>query len=242
MVLFNRSSSSQTTQHLEGKKNIIPDWLTFEGDDRIENGKPIYNPVTFDRPCNLELTRRICLHFPQDVPQSFRISTLPKEILSFAQHVVQSLELSLILNRKKLMRQKIESGEGGAISFIPTLMNKTSLLQEYQQERKTSYSEFSLKSTENPSLMPNWDKLLDSVRNRWRETLLKRPRSVWLWCTGTVLGSRPFTDRYLISEDAPTISNQDWKGIFGTNSQQWRMFHQLQKGRKQLPLNFWGRC
>ena len=207
--LIYQSDNFLATQHLEGKKNIIPDWLTFEGDDRIENGKPIYNPVTFDRPWNLELTRRICSHFPQDVPQSFRISTLPKEILSFAQHVVQSLESSLILNRKKLMRQRTESGEGGVISSIPTLMDKTSLLQEYQQERKTSYSEFSLKSTENPSLMPNWDKLLDSVRNQWRETLLKRSHSVCLCGTRTVLGSHLFTDRYLISEDSPTISNQD---------------------------------
>ena len=77
--LIYHSDNFLATQHLEGKKNIIPDWLTFEGDDRIENGKPIHNPVTFDRPCNLELTRQICLHFPQDVPQSFNISTLPKK-------------------------------------------------------------------------------------------------------------------------------------------------------------------
>ncbi|NER26087.1 MAG: hypothetical protein F6J96_36445, partial [Symploca sp. SIO1C2] len=65
-------------QHLQGEKNDIADALTYEGDVR-----GAANELTFDRPSDDVLTRRIHESVPQLIPANFRVSPLPPEIDSF---------------------------------------------------------------------------------------------------------------------------------------------------------------
>ena len=89
------SSNFIASQHLPGMLNLIADWLSFQGTERVENGTSKQNPVAYDCPPNDVVTNRIVSSFPQLVPADFRISHLPNEILSFASQAVQIFESSL---------------------------------------------------------------------------------------------------------------------------------------------------
>ena len=107
------------SQHLPGVLNLISDWLSFEGAERVEKGQPKINPIAFDCPDNHVITHQILHSFPQLVPQGFKVCHLPGEILSFAQHAIQIFESSLTRQQKLDWRPTIECGGDGE----PTVRN-----------------------------------------------------------------------------------------------------------------------
>ena len=194
------------SRHLEGKRNVICDYLSFEGKERKFqkrkwiNGKlTIFerisvNPVAYDCPPNDIVTHRIVSKFPQLVPKGFKICQLPLDVLSFAQEAVRMLELSFIREQKAQTKKLTDTGEDGKVSATITWTELTPALKEYPQKNNGSLYGPSLNFTELPNLISQ-EALLESIGNRWRERLLERPSALWVRRTSTVSGEVPFTDR-----------------------------------------------
>ena len=198
--LVTASKNFLTSQHVPGDQNQIADWLTFEGTERQENGTAVVNPIAYDCPSNDQLTQRCHSHYPQLVPPSFEISQLPPEILSFAQLVLRTIELSLIQKENRAKREANEPGAGGKRT-TPTTSNLVSpLLTEYPMTKPNSPSKFTSRYTSSLPSQPSREELLGNVVSRWREKLLKRPQGLWLRRSGNVTGGHPFTHRYETSE------------------------------------------
>jgi len=198
--LLSKSKNFMVSQHVAGKQNQISDWLTFEGEERTETGTTIPNPIAFDCPTNVQLTHRYRSLFPQHVPSSFAISPLPTEVLLFAEHTLQILELSLEQREKLLLKTKIGSGGVGRAS-APSHWDETiPLLAEYPQGKKISFSKFSLNFTADQTLIPNRVELLVNVTSRRRGKLLRRPQGLWLRRSGTISAGHPCTNRYETAE------------------------------------------
>ena len=101
------------SRHLEGRRNVICDYLSFKGKDRnfkkkrTINGvttfveKIAVNPIAYERPPNDVVTNRILSSFPQLVPRGFKISHLPTDVLSFVQEAAEILESSFIRAQKE---------------------------------------------------------------------------------------------------------------------------------------------
>jgi len=173
----------------------VADWLTFEGEDRIDyDGSIRVNPIAYDCPSNDELTHRFHSNFSQLIPKNFRISHLPPEIFSFANQSVQILESSMTQRQKGVQNCTTESGDDGKASAKRYCVGQTLPSTEYQQKGSRSSFELSSNYIGNPS-SPSQEKLLENVRNRWRESLSKKPRSLWLRRSATISGGVPFTKK-----------------------------------------------
>ena len=198
--LVTASKNFLASQHVPGNQNQIADWLTFEGTERQENGKAIVNPLAYDCPSNDQLTQRCHSHYPQLVPPSFEISQLPHEILSFAQLVLRTIELSLIQKENRAKREANEPGDGGKRTTTTTSNLVNPLLTEYPMTKPNSPSKFTSRYISSLTSQPSRAELLGNVVSRWREKLLRRPQGLWLRRSGNVTGGRPFTHRYETSE------------------------------------------
>jgi hypothetical protein len=180
------------SQHIPGVKNVISDWLSYEGKERTVNGVEKENPIAFDCPPNDVVTHRILSQFSQLVPRDFKIYHLPTEILSFAQHAVQILERSTIQKRKTQQRGTTGTGGDGAPSAKNYCVGETLPLTEYQKTSAFSSSKPSSRYTGNPNLLQQ-EQLLDHVRKTWREALSKKSPALYLRRSATVSGGVPFT-------------------------------------------------
>ena len=208
------------SRHLEGKRNVISDYLSFEGKERVfkkkfkVNGKVTFvervsvNPVAHDCPPNDVITHRIVSIFPQLVPKGFKVCLLPKDLLSFAQEAVEMLELSFIRAQKGETRRMTDTGNVGADSAITTLTVSTQALKEYPQKNSASSYGPSLKFTESPNLIDQ-EELLGRIGNQWRDKLLEKPSACWLRRTSTVSGGVPFTDKETLARDCSQNSTDN---------------------------------
>ena len=180
------------SQHLPGTKNVISDWLSYEGEERSVQGIVKENPIAFDCPPNDVVTHRILTSFPQLVPKDFKVCHLPREILSFAQRAVQILESSTIRKRKTQPKGTTATGGVGAPSAKMYCVGSTLPLREYQKKSADSSSRPSSRFTGDPDLLKQ-ERLLDHVSNTWREALSKKPPGLYLRRSTTVSGTAPFT-------------------------------------------------
>jgi hypothetical protein len=83
-LLVTDSEQCLCSQHLKGGNNVIADWLSFTNQTRDSKN----NPVAFDDPEDKLLNNRFHSSVSQLIPQSFEISPLPEEILSFVEIVL----------------------------------------------------------------------------------------------------------------------------------------------------------
>lgn len=197
------------SQHLPGVLNLISDWLSFEGVERVEKGQPKINPIAFDCPDNHVITHRILHSFPQLVPQGFKVCHLPREILSFAQHAIQIFESSLMRQQKLDRKPTTEFGEGGGPTVRNILETQTPALLEYRQRTPSLLAVPSLKCTEDP-ISQSQEMLLDSVRFPWRVRLSEQPLDHWVRRCGTLTGRAPFTKATIPSANTPSTSENIW--------------------------------
>ena len=79
------------SKHIKCKMNITTDLLSFSGTS--ERGKP--HPLASTDPPNDILTQRFLDELTEQVPESFKISPLPDEILSFVTRALQIAASSL---------------------------------------------------------------------------------------------------------------------------------------------------
>ena len=199
------SSNFIASQHLPGMLNLIADWLSFQGTERVENGTSKQNPVAYDCPPNDVITNRIVISFPQLVPADFRISHLPNKILSFASQAVQIFESSLTQKLKAEQKHTTESGGAGPASARISSTTNTPALLEYPQRKLTISYGPSLRFTGNQTLLSQ-ERLLTNVRSRWSQILSKKSSALWARRCGTVTGNVPFTSKTVETADTQQIS------------------------------------
>jgi hypothetical protein len=90
--LVMQSTHCLATQHIKGEENIVSDLLSFSATrDKV-------NPLAADDPPDDVLTNRFHAHLSSQIPESFNISHLPGEILSWVTLQLQALESSVIRN------------------------------------------------------------------------------------------------------------------------------------------------
>jgi hypothetical protein len=178
------------SQHLKGELNVVADLLSFAGNE--SRGKS--HPIAADLPANDELTRRFLASYTSQVPESFAISQLPDEILSWTTQVLRVAESSLMAGRKAATNRLTEPGAGGlgTAATSATVLTPSSLC--YQTTSETSSSERSLTSTVKPSGMPMAN-LRVVVANQWSRVLCAKPQATWLRRFGAISGSAPCTSR-----------------------------------------------
>ena len=189
------SKHFMASQHIEGKFNLIADWLSFQGAERVEKGKVKQNPVAFDSPPNEVVTHRIVSYFSQLVPKGFAISHLPCEIKSFASSAMEIFESSLIRERKGGPNPTTGLGGDGTASVETSSDSKAQTLMEYQQKRSTLSPEPSSRCIGEQISVRQRAKLLESVRSRWSVKLSRKSPALWARRCGTILNSVPFTKK-----------------------------------------------
>jgi hypothetical protein len=177
------------SQHLKGELNTVADLLSFSGSSR---GKP--HPIAFDDPSDDVLTQRFHTHFASQIPANFKISPLPKKILSWIVTVLQTHELYLTLDRRARMKPTTAAGAAGSDS-APTLASGLTLSSIlYPSKRKTSSAEPSLPATELHSGASPVN-LQAIVNGRWSQVLSARPQATWLRRFGSNSNQAPCTSK-----------------------------------------------
>ena len=147
----------------EGVKNQVADALSRD-DDRTDD----------------ELTDILKRHLPSQVPESFRIVQLPKEIISWLTSVLQKLPVKEQL-RKEHTRTKIGRGRGG-VSL---------------QKNADSSTIFTSTDSQDLSAQESWeplhqlcvkDDLQGHLMKPWLNQLLEMPSHMWLRPSGIRTG------------------------------------------------------
>jgi hypothetical protein len=88
-TLIADSKHCLASQHIKGDANLVADLLSWSGDVRGSQ-----HPLAMDQPSDEELTRHFHSHLPQLIPESFRISPPPSEILSWITLALRTAESS----------------------------------------------------------------------------------------------------------------------------------------------------
>jgi hypothetical protein len=189
------SSHCLASQHIKGDQNTVSDLLSFAGTAR---GYP--HPLAHDFPSDSLLTQRFHAHIPQLIPKDFDISPLPSEISSFLIQALQTIELSWILNKRKLTKNETESGAAGS-SSAPKWASSITLSSLNYSTKRTSLSSVPFcPSTEWLSGVQQ-EPFLASVRAPWFHRLCAMPQAIWLRRFGVTSNQVPFT-----SKEAPSYS------------------------------------
>jgi hypothetical protein len=97
------------SQHLKDKLNTIADLLSFLGSSQ---GKP--HPITFNNPSDDVLTQHFHTNFASQIPANFKISPLPKKILSWIVMVLQTHKIHLTLAKRAQTKPMIDAGTNGS--------------------------------------------------------------------------------------------------------------------------------
>jgi hypothetical protein len=190
--LVAHSGNFLAPQHLQGKKNMVTDWLSFKGGTRSAemNRGAAKHPLTYDNPCNDQLTNRFLRSCPQLIPPAFKISQLPAEIFSFAQQSGQMLKSSMMCKLKGLPRLSTELQGDGTASVNETSPEWTHPFQEYPQLFPPCLSKPSLKYISMLTLNQQ-EIFLEDVKSQWQERQSEVPEGHWRRRSGVVLGGRP---------------------------------------------------
>ena len=124
----------------------------------------------YDWTSNNELTHCFHSYFLQSILRYFKISHLPRKVLSFAQQSFQMLESSMIQKQNKdwkVMTEFSRDEKGIAINnTVHFFVGESLPLMEYPQKMSHSSYGPSLKCREKTSLLSQ-DKLLENMRNNW---------------------------------------------------------------------------
>jgi hypothetical protein len=188
-LLVTESRQGLCSQHLKGGNNFIADWLSFTTQTRDAK----QNPVAFDDPTDDILTDRFHSAFPQLIPQRFKISPLPEEILSFVELVLRTTESSMTRSsRKRTKTVTVPGAAGSDLANTSASWTRSCLIFPSKSESYSSVpSSAPIKSPPGTSQ----DAFLAQVRKPWLERLSELPQAIWLRRFGTVSNSAPCTSR-----------------------------------------------
>jgi hypothetical protein len=137
--IITASTHCLASQHIKGDQNTVSDLLSFTGD-----GPGPQHPLAPDFPTDATLTQRFHSHIPQLIPEGFQISPLPNEISCFLIRALQTIESSLIQNKRKPTRKRTASGADGPPSAPrPNSPMTLSLLSYMTTNESLSFGPFS---------------------------------------------------------------------------------------------------
>ena len=177
------------SQHLKGESNLVADYLSFTGSDR---GKK--HPLAFDEPADDVLTARFHSQLSSQIPESFAISTLPNEVLSWITRVLQTAESCLIANKRRATKDMTEPGVVGSDSVMPWESPLTPSSLVYPVSSKNSLPDrFSASAV--PQVGKPTVNLMELVKSQWLRTLSAKPQATWLRRSGAISGRAPCTSR-----------------------------------------------
>jgi hypothetical protein len=188
-TLITNSEHCLASQHIKGDANLVADLLSWSGDVR---GTP--HPLAMDHPSDDELTLRFHSHLPQLIPESFQISPLPNEILSWITLALQTVESSWTRRMSKGTKQATESGGvGDPIVSTPECLTTASSLSYPKRQSTSSFAPSSASIEQlNGASQEDWT---EDIRSHWSQALSKLPQAVWLRRFGTISNQVPFTSR-----------------------------------------------
>ena len=181
------------SQHIQGDLNIIADLLSFSGDITRAGGKR--HPIAFDDPPNDVLTQRFHLYYKEQIPETFRISQLPSEILSWVLFILQTAASSLTAGLKIATSPTTERGDAGSASVQTQDEPLTLSSICYPQTDASSSSDPSLSVFAQHNSRKVQEKLQASVSSQWSQALCAKPQATWLRRFGTVTNKAPCTSR-----------------------------------------------
>jgi hypothetical protein len=186
------------SQHIKGELNTVADLLSFSGSSR---GKP--HPIAFDDPPDDILTLRFHTHFASQIPENFKISPLPRKILSWIVMVLRTHESYLTLARRAQTKPTTDAGDDGSASAPKPVSGLTLSSILYPSKRKTSSAEPSLHVTElHCGASPV--QLKGIVNAQWSQVLSERPQATWLRRFGSNSNRAPCTSKEAKSCDPPS--------------------------------------
>jgi hypothetical protein len=196
--LTTASTHCLASQHLKGEQNIVSDLLSFAG-----TARGYAHPLAPDWPSDSVLTQRFHSLIPQLIPQDFEISPLPSEISSFVILALQTIESSLIQNKRRHTRSETESGADGSRSVPKQGSTLTLSSLNYSTEKPNSSSEPFSPSTEWLNGVRQAP-FLASVRAPWFQQLCAMPQAIWLRRSGVTSNQVPLTSREAPSYSPPS--------------------------------------
>jgi hypothetical protein len=187
------SNACLASQHIKGDENLIADLLSFTSQERA-GGKN--HPIAYDDPSDDELTSRFHLHFASQIPQGFKISQLPNELLSWVSHILQTAALSLTPSKKEATKIATESGDAGNTFAQKQVEEVTPSSLLFQTTSAISTSDPFSPATV-PAAGPSRESFLACVRNQWSQALCAKPQATWLRRFGQICTQAPCTSREL---------------------------------------------
>jgi hypothetical protein len=185
--LFLDTPHCLASQHFPGELNDVADLLSYHGSIRNKR-----HPLAWDNPPDDILTTRFHFAMSQLIPQSFRISRLPDEILSWTVRVLQTAELSLNPNRKPPTNPRTEPGDATVTGATTQASAITISSITFPTTSKNFLHGASLDSIGLP-LGTQQDSLLGNVRNQWHLARSKIPLAIWHRNSGQLTANLPST-------------------------------------------------
>jgi hypothetical protein len=191
------------SQHIQGDLNTIADLLSFAGSRTRAGGKR--HPIAFDDPPNDILTQRFHLYYTEQIPESFEISPLPKEILSWVLSILRIAASSLTAELKAATKRTTAPGDGGSVSAPKADVELTLSSLSYPQSDVNFSSDPSLPAFEQPNGSLEAERLMASVNGQWSRALCAKPQATWLRRLGTISNQVPCTSRARPSCSLPPV-------------------------------------
>jgi hypothetical protein len=181
------------SQHIRGDLNVIADLLSFSGGITRAGGKR--HPIAFDDPPNNILTQRFHLYYMEQIPENFKISQLPSEILSWVLSILRIAASSLTVESKTATKPTTEPGGAGSASAPQPEEPLTLSSLCYPQSDENSSSDPSLSAFAQHNSRKVAEKLQASVKSQWSQALCAKPQATWLRRFGTICNRVPCTSR-----------------------------------------------
>jgi hypothetical protein len=200
-LLVLKANCCLASQHIQGALNTVADLLSFAGSRTRAGGKR--HPIAFDDPPDDILTQRFHLYYTEQIPQSFAISPLPKEILSWVLFVLRIAASSLTAELKAATKRTTVSGGDGSVSAPKADVQLTLSSLSYPQSDANFSSDPSLPAFEQPNGPLEAEKLMASVKDQWSRALCAKPQATWLRRLGAISNQVPCTSRALPSCSPP---------------------------------------
>ncbi|KAI2493346.1 hypothetical protein MHU86_21191 [Fragilaria crotonensis] len=178
------------SQHIKGEFNVVADLLSFAGES--ERGKR--HPIAHDDPPDDVLTNRFLTILTEQVPENFKISPLPSEVLSWVMLVLQTAASSWTAAKSPAMKEPIGYGVVGR-DLHDQLDSSTTPTSFCYPTTSRNFTPSPFCSVTETRIGPHPGTLQATVKNLWYRALCDKPQATWLRRFGVINGTAPCTSR-----------------------------------------------
>lgn len=157
-------------QHIKGSSNNIADSLS-----RLHKLN------------DHELTQFLTSSFPEQIPENFKISPLPPELISWVFSTLALAQSSLIPGQKQLTKKLTAVGEDGTNTSPSSTCNMILTSTTSPRQQKSTYVEGSSNASEtapSPNPKTKATKFVQTIKNNYSAGVSARPLASWLRNSG----------------------------------------------------------